>query len=87
MEESILMYSVLYSLEEYTLPVERGIRYKVQRTVKSSTCAHLKGIHGSQGIVPLFIILDTRQGEWSTSHPSCSVLRRVPPLPSEQDTG
>jgi hypothetical protein len=87
MEGSIPMYSVLYLLEQYILPVERGIRYKVQRTVKSCPCAHLEVIHASQGIVPLFIILDTRQGEWSTSHPSCLVLRRVPRLPSEQETG
>ena len=72
------MYSVLYLLEQYTLPVERGIRYKIQRTVKRCPCAQLEVIYGSQGIVPLFIILDTKHGEWSTSHPGCLVLRRVP---------
>lgn len=72
------MYSVLYLLEQYTLPVEREIKNKVQITFTSCTCAHLEVIHDSQGIAPLFIILDTRQGEWSTSHPGCLVLRRVP---------
>jgi len=67
--------------------VERGIRYTIQGTVKSCPCAHLEVIHGSHSIVPLFIILDIRQGEWSTSNPGCLVLRRVTPLPSKQDTG
>ena len=50
MEGSIPMYSVLYLLEQYLLPVERGIRYKIPRTVQSCACAHLEVIHGSQGI-------------------------------------
>jgi hypothetical protein len=87
MEERILMYSVLYLMEVYPLPVERGTTYKVHRTVKSCPCAHTEVVHGIQGIVPLFIILDTRKGERPTSHPGCLVLRRVPSLPSEQDTG
>jgi hypothetical protein len=38
-------------------------------------------------VVPLIINLGTRQAEWSTSHPGCLITRKVPPLPSEQDTG
>jgi hypothetical protein len=59
----------------------------LQSKVKSCPCAHNEGIHGSQGIVPLVINLDTRQGEWSASHPGCLVLWKERPVPSEEEAG
>jgi len=42
MKKSILMYSVLYLLEVYPLPLERGIMYKVHRTLKAVPVHTLK---------------------------------------------
>lgn len=68
MQGSIPTYSDLYLLEEYTLPAERGIRYKVQGTVKALPVHTLKSYMAVkvQFHSLLFLTLDRVNGQFHT---------------------